>query len=321
MSPKREDRWRMPELERLGDRFRAAEAAERVAEEPHWWQRKGSRWRRGLVGLLAILAGAAGVLELVAPAGASSPVNRAPAAAERSGSVRFNAMQVITVGGRPLTNVRETGELNFVSRDFATTLVVGEGREQLERRRVADTLYFRRVTPHTRQTRTVKWTAVRVASSDLRAFSPPGGYTLIDPQVAFRVMTGARSPVAVIGTEEIGGIRSTHYQVATSLNAFVAAEQAQHHTTSSRNDVSTLLNVWLDGRGRPLRVQSTFSSELHGRPATMTTAVNFADYGAAALVRAPAEAAILTSTLRASQATLADPTQALERLLFGTPHR
>ena len=95
-----EDRWRLPGLERLGEQFREAERAEGPARARRHRLRRLSP-RSALVTVAGALAAGAVALEIVSPAGAISPVNRAPLAAEKSKSVRFTATQSITLNGRP----------------------------------------------------------------------------------------------------------------------------------------------------------------------------------------------------------------------------
>jgi hypothetical protein len=263
---------------------------------------------------VAALAAVAAVLEIVAPAGARSPVNQAPIAAERSKSVRFSATQEITVGGRPVTNVTETGQLDFETGAFATTLIVGEGHGRIERRRIGRTLYFKYVSADPRRRRHDRWIAIRVSPNSLRSFSPPGGYTLIDPQVIFRVMADSRSPVTRVGRGRVHGVEATQYRLSTSFKAFLAAEQGHSLANSHGSGGMTTLDVWLDARGRPVRVRGTLLSM--SEHAKMTTGVDFAGYGEPVTVRPPPPTSIGSRAIQGLPSTLGDPARAAERL-FG----
>ncbi len=196
---------------------------------------------------------------------------------------------------------------------FASTLTVGETNEPIERRRAGSTLYLRRVRTDSQQLNTVKWAALGVRQGSLVSFSPPGGYAPIDPQVVFRVMAETRSPVAIIGRDQINGVRTTHYQLATSLEAFLRAEQGTPSTAALGQQAAARLDVWLDARGRPARIKASFLGR-HG--ANMTTVVDFAAYGMPVHVRVPPLSAILPSGSDKAHITLGDPARAIERLLF-----
>jgi len=97
MSPGAPDPWRVKAIERLGAQFRDLESAE------HEVRVRAAGRRRRRISISGVLAAAAiAILTLVLTgrvANALSPINRAPAAAAASESVRFHSTITITVNG------------------------------------------------------------------------------------------------------------------------------------------------------------------------------------------------------------------------------
>ena len=260
-----------------------------------------------------VLALVAAVLEVVAPAGALSPVNHAPAAAMRSRSLRFASSLQVSLNGRPLTHSTEVGELDFATGDYATTLSFAG--ERFDRRRVGDIFYGRELRAHGRAS-SGRWHAFHVGASPGGSDPAPGGYTLVDPQVVFRVLAGSHSAVTQIGHQELAGAQTTHYRLFTSLAAFLSAEGVSVGNLEQYQTVQATLDVWLDAMDRPRRIQASFAGAARlGGDATMTTVIDFAGYGAPVTVRPPA--AFADSRRSAAAAALVgDPLRAVELLLF-----
>jgi hypothetical protein len=301
--------WRTPALERFGEQLREAERAETQAAG----RRAERRWlsparATAVVAAIALLVG---VLEVV-PAGALSPVNHAPAAARQSGSVQFDSALQVSLNGRTLTHFTEVGELDFVTGDYATTLSLAG--EHFDRRRVGDTFYGRQLHTHERIA-SERWHAVHVEQEPDGFDRVPGGYTLIDPQVVFRVLAGSRSPVTRVGRQEIAGAQTTHYRLSTSLAAFLSAEGGPVSDPARYETVQATVDVWLDAKDRPRRVQASFAGATRLGTATMTSVVDFSSYGEPVTVRRPS-AFDVSRRSAASTALLGDPLRAVELLLF-----
>jgi hypothetical protein len=305
-----EDRWRTGALERFGEQLRDAERAQtRGARRPSERRRAASARAGAAIVLVALLAG---VLEIVAPAGAISPINHAPDAAMRSRSVRFDSMLEVSLNGRALTHFTEVGELDFATGDYATVLSLAG--ERLDRRRVGDMFYGRQLHAHGRAS-SERWHAVRVEQAPGGSDRAPGGYTLIDPQVVFRVLADSRSAVNRVGHQELDGTRTTHYRLSTSLAAFLSAEGAPVRNLARYQTVQATLDVWLDVKDRPRRVQTSFAGASRLGNGTMTAVIDFAKYGAPVTVRRPS-AFEVSRRSAASAALVGDPLRAAELLLF-----
>lgn len=304
-----EDRWRTGALERFGEQLREAERAETPAKS-----RLAERWRPASVragAAIAIIALLVGALEIVAPAGALSPVNHAPAAAMRSRSVRFDSSLEVNLNGRVLTHFTEVGALDFVTGDYATVLSLAG--ERLDRRGVGDMFYGRQLHTHARAS-SERWHALRVEQAPEGSAQAPGGYTLVDPQVVFRVLAGSRSPVNRVGRQELDGTLTTHYRLSTSLAAFLSAEGGPAMDLARYQTVRATLDVWLDAKDRPRRVRASFAGASRLGSGTMTAIIDFASYGAPVTVRRPSTFDVSRRSAAAA-ALLGDPLRA-ELLLF-----
>ncbi len=305
-----EDRWRTGALERFGEQLRDAERAQAQGA-----RRRLERWRPAPAragAAIVMVALLVGVLEIVAPAGAVSPVNHAPAAAMRSRSVRFDSSLQVSLNGRPLTHFTEVGELDFVTGDYATMLSLAG--ERLDRRRVGDMFYGRELHAHARAS-SERWHALRVEQAPGGSARAPGGYTLIDPQVVFRVLADSRSAVNQVGRQELDGTRTTHYRLSTSLAAFLSAEGGPVTDLAQYQSVQATLDVWLDANDRPRRVQTSFAGASRLGNGTMTAVIDFASYGAPVTVRPPS-AFDVSQRSAASAALVGDPLRAAEVVLF-----
>lgn len=313
MSPKDDD-WRLPALKEFGEQLQRAESAAHARESvlahgPSRWRRRSVR-AVALLGTVALLAAA---LDVVTPAGASSPINHAPAAAAQSKSVRFSSALQVTINGHALARLTEVGAVDFATGDYTTTLDLKGGSKRIERQRLGDTLY---VQQHRGGGQDGRAYAIHLAKLGLAPSTWPRGYTLIDPQVVFRVLAGARSPVAVVGHGNLDGTQTTHYRLSTNLSAFLAAEGGAPDVRGSYESTGATLDVWLDGHGRPRRVSVSFTGSSRFGDATLTAAINFSRYGAPVLVRAPPTVGPSVSEAGIPPSLSADPIRLLERLFF-----
>jgi hypothetical protein len=307
-----DERWRMPGLERLGEQFRELEGSD---PDPS----RGRRHRiptfaRPAAALLATVALVAVALEVVSPAGALSPVNHAPAAAARSRFVRFSSSLDVSESGNASRRFTERGALDLATGDFDATLSPVGGARSIERRRVGD-VFYTAATRLNGSARNARWHAIRLGRGG-RSFAEGRAFSLIDPQIVFRVMSAARSPVSKLGQDTIAGTPTTHYRLSTSLAAFLTAERTRILNRSSYRTVDATLDVWLDLRGRPRRVQASFTAP-RSRAESMTARIDFERYGAPVEVRTPARAVFSTRTASEQSGPLGgDPVAALQHALF-----
>jgi hypothetical protein len=297
----------MSSLQRLGEQLRDRELGEVAARE----HRSGHarHVKRRVAGLAVALALIAAIVVSVTPAGASNPINRAPAAAESAKTVRFSSTLAVWLNGRRLTSFEEHGALDFVHDEFDTSLSTGEQRVSIERRKIGDALYL----AMRRGPRAPRWRRFRVASSPGPV--PLFGTSLVDPEVALQVMRKSRSRPSRLGTELIDGTRSEHYRIATTLGTFLSAQDANPVQATAVNSAGGTLDVWVDPNGRPTRVDVRFSGPSNLGAATIVLTLNFASYGAPASLLAPPSDLVTDEPTRLMSAF--NPLHAIERILFG----
>lgn len=312
--------FRLDALDDLGRQLRAREreARERQARSrrPH---RPPTRRKQIAVRLAAVLTASVALvigLNLASPAGASSPVSRSPREAEKAGTVRFSSSLEVTIRGLRLHRFVEEGAVDFRSRAYEANLTLGQHGERVERRLVGGVLYAARLEPTDHAQSSARWHRFRLLHPPSTASTEPGSNTVIDPQVVLRVLADAPSAPALVGQEASGGIATTHYRLATSLDVFLTAQHASPGYVRMLEDSPGTLDVWLDQAGRPVQVQATFAGRTHLGTNTMRVVTRFAGYGEPVNIRAPAGPVVSSRTDTYRSQLGADPFRAFLRLLF-----
>jgi hypothetical protein len=251
---------------------------------------------------------------------ARSVVNEAPAAAERSGSVRFQSVLTTAVGGHRGTGITEQGAIDFTTGAFVTTLRFGNASDFVERRSVGRVLYTaqRRLRPGSGPAR-IHWAATPLQRGT-RGVLAWESDAFTDPPSVFRALAGIRAPVKQVGHENIDGVPSTRYHLRSNLAFFLGPSAGYVQNPLAYRRVRADLDVWIDARGRPLRVLETFTGPSSSGRTVMTTVVRFTGYGRPVSVMAPASADIRSSKGSAPPNPLAaDPGASLARRLFFQP--
>jgi hypothetical protein len=316
VSPHPHDPWRLPTLGRFGAQLRALENG---APTP-------SRFPRSRVSRRAILlsggvtaAALICVLLILATgrsAQARSVVNEAPAAAERSGTVRFQSVLTVTVDGHRRAGITERGAIDFASGAYATTVRFGNGGQILERRSAGGVLYaaeHRLDSGH--PPRRIDWVATPLPHG---AF-PSESDAFTDPPSVFRALSGIRAPVRRIGHESLNGVSATRYHLLSDLAAFLGPSAGHIQNPLAYRRVRASLDVWIDARGRPLAVDETFTGPSASGPTSMTTVVRFTGYERPVSVLAPAHAIVRSTNAGQPNPLSPGPGSLLARRLFFRP--
>jgi hypothetical protein len=312
MSPQSRDPWRLGVLDRLGAQLRDLESAD------------AARHRRRRVsisgGLVAALIVAFAFLDMGQLARALSPVNRAPAAAAASESVRFHSTITIAVSGRRQSRFAELGEIDFARRNYRTTLELGQG-EAVEQRRVDGVLYIAQLPGGRRQRAPIRWLGFPLAHEATTTFaSAPESTEFTSPLVLLDELGGTRAPVKVVGTEDLDGVPTTLYRLQTNLASLLSAAPGAASPPLSYRGVGATLTVWLDRHGRPRRVDETVAGTSAGGEASIATLTDFTGYGQPVAVRAPTKIAVRAKrSIPAPSPLAASPSRFFERLLFAHP--
>jgi hypothetical protein len=313
MSRQSRDPWRLGVLDRIGAQLRELENTE-----------ANQRRRRRISisgGLVAAVLATFALLNMGQLADALSPINRAPAAAAASESVHFRSTIKIVLNGRQHERFTEHGEIDFAKGDFSTTLSLGQAGGVLERRIADGVFYIAQLRRGRRPGGPVHWLALRLAGGQRASFSSaPEGDAFTDPPVLFRAMAGTRAPVTTVGHEDIDGVPTTHYRLFTDLAAFLHASSPTAEVSLSYRKVAATLDVWLDGRGRPRRVDEAFAGASALGLARITTRIDFTGYGQPVAVRAPASTSVTSQRQIATPGPLfGDPSRLFERLMLTRP--
>ena len=162
---------------------------------------------------------------------------------------------------------------------------------------VGTTAYFRFPPPLSSRFRT-PWVSLdfgSFVSSVQSAIDSPSSY---DPVAGLRLLTrsGVARSVTEVGTNEIRGVTATHYRLVldpSRIASLVSSSQLFGGLNLSSMHVSDLVqDVWIDSANlvRRVRMSSTVSLALPGRPAVRTASVvtqDFYDYGITVHVTAP----------------------------------
>jgi hypothetical protein len=318
MSRQPHDPQRMPPpLERLGAQFRELEDADeraRLRSAPR-------RWRP-----ISIPAGGAALVVLVivfvvlagGPARALNVINRAPAAAAASESVRFRSVISISQPSQQLASFRQFGEIDFARRDYATTLQIGRHGGSIEQRRVDGILYVALLLRERGPRTPIRWLAIPLAHEASTTFaSAPESEQFTNPLVLLDELAGTRAPVTVLGREDLHGVPTTRYRLQTNLAALLSASPHAAILPASYRTVAVTLTVWLDRQGRPRQVEETIVGPSSTGRASIVTITDFSGYAEPVAIRAPAKVALSTNrTLAAPNPLAASPTRLFERQLF-----
>jgi hypothetical protein len=312
MSRERRDPWRLPVLDRIGAQLRELENADATRRRRRRISLSG--------GLVAALVVALAVLNMGQLARALSPVNRAPAAAAASESVRFHSTITIAVNGGQQGRFSEHGEIDFARRNYRTTLQLGHG-EAIEQRRVDGILYIAQLPDGRSQRAPIRWQAAPLAHEASTTFaSAPESEEFTNPLVLLDELGGTRAPVKVIGTEDLDGVPTILYRLQTNLASLLSASRATRSQPSSYRAVGATLTVWLDRHGRPRRVDETVAGASSAGEASITTVTDFTGYGQPVAVGAPTKISVRSKrSIVAPSPLAASPSRSFERLLFAHP--
>lgn len=308
----KDDPWRVPALREFGQRFRDLERRETR-------EARARRGRRLLVAPGAI--GAAAVASIlffaVGGAGARSAVSEAPAAAIRSGSVRFTSAIVDAANNEPRRRYTQAGEIDFRSGNYRTRLALGGVGAGREWRRVGGVLYLGLIDAGATGRRHTHWISARLGGTQHSHLAiVPGGDVLTDPFAVLRLLANVHAPARLIGEAVAAGAVTRRYLVKTTLDAMLRASSARAATKPGYRDVRATLTVSLDNRGRPIRVAEKLARAGSRHTSLLENTTMFIDYGSPVVIGAPAGAVASKRPLpQVPSALLSGPTRLFESLL------
>jgi hypothetical protein len=223
------------------------------------------------------------------------------------------------INGRPRDAITEKGAIDFARGTFTTAVGFGNGGEVLERRSTGAMLYTaERHVGSQAGLGPVRWVATPLEPRREPVLSQSNEFT--DPRSVFRALAGLRAPVTRRGRVSIGGASASRYHVSTDLEAFLRPGGGRIEDASGYRRISASLDVWVDPRGRPLRVDATFTGSSPAGATTMSTVVSFTGYGSVVSVAAPTGAVVSSTAGAAPPNPLgAGPGSVLAHRLFFQP--
>lgn len=314
MSPDANDPWRrLPARKQFGEQLRRRpDPVRQPALRSHIT-------RRALVTSSAGLAAAILAVVLIVGGGgtalAGDVINKAPAAAEKSGTVNFHSTLAITVSGHTRPGISEHGMIDFTTGAYSTWLEEDESSAILERRSLNGILYSAK---HPDGKPPTRWTATRLQAGDFNSESD----AFTDPPAVFRTLASIKAPVRRLGLAEVGGVSTRHYRLLTNLAVILGSQAGYTENLQGYRRVTATLDVWLDPKGRPRKVQQTFTGRTPAGDATLTTTVNFAGYEQPVSVSPPSRKLVhFTGATAAPNPFGEGPGALIARRLFFTPGR
>jgi hypothetical protein len=309
-----DSRWRLPALEEYGAQLADldVEAPGRTPHRPR---------RRRPVGLTAIaLAAVALVLALASaggPAGASSIVNRAPAAAVNSDSTRFVSVIGVGLRGGVKRRFQQAGAIDFKTEEYQTLLRTTGSAASVEWRSIAGTLYLTEP-GSSRHPQAQGWIAVKLSKAERRSLaSAPESDALTDPRALLRVLAHTRAPVAHLGGADIDGVPTQRYRLLTNVAAMLRASTGAPPPAGA-GQTAAVVDVWLDAKTRPRQVSETLTRRSGGSTAELTATITFTSFGGDVRLTVPGDARA-AGRLRpgSAQPLLGGPTRIFQRLAAG----
>lgn len=111
-----------------------------------------------------------------------------------------------------------------------------------------------------------------------------------DPTAGLEYLKGLGANATEVGPETIGGVATTRYRGAISLERLLAsvapAQRAQARTLFGASP-STPVDVWVDAAGRARRMDVTLSMSEQGQSVTMKVSYRFSKFGEPVRISAP----------------------------------
>lgn len=118
-----------------------------------------------------------------------------------------------------------------------------------------------------------------------------------DPSQYLSFLRGASDEIEEVGTEEIDGVTTTHYEAELSFDKILeqapdeeAADEIRAQLEALGGELDSIPSeVWIDEDGLPRRMQVEMSVEAQGQTADMEITMDLFDYGVDVNVEPPAD--------------------------------
>lgn len=308
------DPWRLPALERFGEQFAERGASRRRLPRP-------PRVPAAAFAAAVLAAVVAAIAFHGGLARAVSVVNRAPAAAERSGSVAFSSRIEVSTGGRQLRSFSQSGAIDFAGGGYATVFAASGAGSTTELISVGGMLYVQRTADAPARRARSGWVAVPLTAAErAQLASAPESDALTDPLALLRILERTRAPIQYLRGGVISGVQVKCYGLSTKLPELLRLSAGRTELPAAFDRVSGTFEVCLDTHGRPRTVAETLTGGASSGGALLTAEVAFSRYGEAAAIAAPTAVRREARPVGTPQPLFGGPTRIFERLL-DTPSR
>ena len=287
----RHDPWQTPTLEAFGTELAALEQRENEPQRTARARRRLRPWALsgGAAALVAAAVALVLVLESGGTAGATSVINRAPAAAIRSASVSYRTSITVAVGRQTLRRFKQIGEIGFATRAYRAALLISGSATAFEWRNVGGILYGSEQRRFEAGRQQKPWFAVRLTPSEnVALLTAPETRAVTDPLSVLRLLRATNARPYFLGTRTLDGVGVRGYEIEMSLASVLRDIAGARHLPASYGATRATFEVWLDRDGRPRRIEESLAATTHGRPLKLTAVIDFSAYGSPVVIRAPA---------------------------------
>ncbi|WP_428957237.1 hypothetical protein [Streptomyces sp. cg35] len=211
----------------------------------------------------------------------------------QAGSARVKLTSTASSGGRSET-VRGAGVMDF--EDGASRIELGRAGQRIEQR-VVDQALYQRPTKGTGELPDGKsW--MKIDLERLRDSGVSGGAQVSDPSDSFAYSKSlSEKDVKKVGSEQVGGVRTTHYRVVVDIDKLAKGSADQSKKLREQLGDTLPMDLWIDDKGLTRRQQielTTQGKSSGGTPKGSATkakvVMDFSDFGTDVDVDAPAAA-------------------------------
>lgn len=257
--------------------------------------------RKLLAGLFALALALTGVAcgeESGGGGGSAQSIDALAAAADKAaeaGSAHMTMTMEMDVSGQSVS-IDAEGDLDFVNESGAMTMTMsapGVGPDQSIDMVLDDTYIYMKMPPELGGTG--GW--IRMDMTDMTGVGSQNQIAQ-DPSQYLEFLRGAsEGDVEEVGTEEVGGVSTTHYKADLSFEKMLeqapdqeGADEIEAQLESLGGAIDSIPSeVWIDEDGLARRIKLDMSVEAQGQTADILITMEFSDYGVEVDVEPPAK--------------------------------
>ncbi|GGX89828.1 putative lipoprotein [Streptomyces minutiscleroticus] len=207
---------------------------------------------------------------------------------EQAGSARLKLTTTAVTDGRS-ESVSGSGVIDL--RNGTSEVRLGMKGEELEQRVVDRVLYQKPPEGSGQLPKGKSWTKVDLGK--LQSSGAMGNTQVSNPADSLAYTRSlSEENVEKVGTEKIGGVRTTHYRVDVDLGKLAEGNAEQERKLRQRLGDEVPVDLWIDDEGLMRRQQVSLtvkdaSGQGSGRKATVKTVMNLSGFGTPVDVSAP----------------------------------